>query len=242
MARTELKRVRNSWSSILESAKTLASAWNVNTSFKQVRTRHVKTYFDELCSDERLQNPEEKIRVTIFNVVLDVALSQLDQRFTVTRMFSFIQPTNLVSYSNEKLLRKVGNFMKVYGTDMSEDCDLENEIRQFSSHFKDDILKMKSVTEILQKLQNMNLIPSFPGLTNVCVLFMSLPVTVASAERSFSKLKIIKNYLRSRMAQDRLDELAMISIENEEAKQLNVDDLIDKFAEKNARRKQRFAE
>ena len=44
------------------------------------------------------------------------------------------------------------------------------------------------------------------------------------------------------MAQDRLDELAMISIENEEAKQLNVDDLIDKFAEKNARRKQRFAE
>ena len=72
------------------------------------------------------------------------------------------------------------------------------------------------------------------------LLFITLPVTVASAERSFSKLKIIKNYLRSTMGQERLDELGMIAIENEEAKALNLDVLIDIFAEKNARRRDRF--
>jgi hypothetical protein len=30
-----------------------------------------------------------------------------------------------------------------------------------------------------------------------------VPVTVASAERSFSKLKLVKNYLRSHMSQER---------------------------------------
>ena len=99
---------------------------------------------------------------------------------------------------------------------------------------------MARVTEILQKLQPTNLIPSFPGLTTICLLFITLPVTVASAERSFSKLKIIKNYLRSTIGQERLDELGMIAIENEEAKALNLDALIDTFAEKNARRRNRF--
>ena len=61
-----------------------------------------------------------------------------------------------------------------------------------------------------------------------CVLFATIPVTVASAERSFSKLKLIKTYLRSSISQERLDGLALLAIENEGAKQLNIDDLLDK--------------
>ena len=53
---------------------------------------------------------------------------------------------------------------------------------------------------------------------------------MASAERSFSKLKLIKTYLRSSISQERLDGLALLAIENEGAKQLNIDDLLDKFA------------
>ena len=53
---------------------------------------------------------------------------------------------------------------------------------------------------------------------------------MASAERSFSKLKLIKTYLKSSISQERLDGLALLAIENESAKQLNIDDLLDKFA------------
>ena len=53
-----------------------------------------------------------------------------------------------------------------------------------------------------------------------------LPVTVATAE-SLSKLKIIKIYLRPPIAQDRLDALAMFSIEAEEARKFSVDKMID---------------
>jgi len=67
------------------------------------------------------------------------------------------------------------------------------------------------------------------------VLFATLPVAVASAERSFSKLKLINTYLRSFISQDRLDGVAPLASENECAKQLNIDDMIDTFVSKKVR-------
>ena len=39
----------------------------------------------------------------------------------------------------------------------------------------------------------------FTDVVTALLLFLTLPVTVATAERSFSKLKLIKNYLRNTM-------------------------------------------
>jgi len=55
---------------------------------------------------------------------------------------------------------------------------------------------------------------SFPERITACLLYLTLPVTVASAERSFSKLKLIKTFLRSTMSQVRLSSLAILSIES----------------------------
>lgn len=65
---------------------------------------------------------------------------------------------------------------------------------------------------------------------------MTLPVTAATAERSFSKLKILKNYLRSNMSQDQLVGLATLSIESEIAEDLDMDELIQSFASLKARK------
>ena len=67
----------------------------------------------------------------------------------------------------------------------------------------------------------------------------TLPVTVASAEKSFSKFKLIKNYLRSSMAQERLSGLAVISINNKVGHQISYSDVINDFASRKAR-KHRF--
>ncbi len=69
----------------------------------------------------------------------------------------------------------------------------------------------------------------FPNIYIGLRIYLTLPVTVASAERSFSKLKLIKTYLRSTMAQDRLNALAILSVENAEAETTDFTDLIEKW-------------
>ena len=64
-------------------------------------------------------------------------------------------------------------------------------------------------------------------------IYCTLPVTVAEAERSFSVLKRIKNYLRSTMCQMRLTSLGTLAVESELAKQ---NEIIETFANKKARK------
>jgi hypothetical protein len=63
-----------------------------------------------------------------------------------------------------------------------------------------------------------------------------MPVTVASAERSFSKLKLLKNYMRSTMSQERLNGLATLSIEKQFLDEIDINTIINEFASSNVRR------
>jgi len=64
----------------------------------------------------------------------------------------------------------------------------------------------------------------------------SYSTVVASAERFFSKLKLVKNYLRSAMSQTRLVDLAILNIEPSIARQLDFDSVIRNFANKNTKK------
>ena len=66
-------------------------------------------------------------------------------------------------------------------------------------------------------------------------ILLTCPVTVASAERSFSKLKLIKTFNRTSMTDSRLSSLAMLSIENDCARSLDYDNVITAFANKKVR-------
>lgn len=116
--------------------------------------------------------------------------------------------------------------------------DLVSQVRSFRREFREEIKNCESVRDVLSLLLSSDVLSSMPELGAACILFCTLPVTVSSAERSFSKLKLIKSYLRSSIAQDRLDSLALISIENEAARQLDLHELVDKFANSKARKKE----
>nr|CAH7720162.1 unnamed protein product [Callosobruchus chinensis] len=60
-------------------------------------------------------------------------------------------------------------------------------------------------------------------------------ISVASGERRFSKLKLIKT-LRSSIFETRLNDLATISIENELGEKLNYSALVNDFAVVRARK------
>jgi hypothetical protein len=59
---------------------------------------------------------------------------------------------------------------------------------------------------------------------------LTILVTIAFAERSFLKLKLIKSYIRSTMSQERLNGLAILSIEKMILENLEYKNLIKNFA------------
>ena len=60
-------------------------------------------------------------------------------------------------------------------------------------------------------------------------LVMILPATTASPERSFSKMKLTKTYLRSTMTQPRLNHFMILSIYPEKVDQLDFKSILEEF-------------
>ena len=101
-------------------------------------------------------------------------------------------------------------------------------VRAFQMHkgFVEDVLNFRnyyiadsdnelgSVTSMLKFVVENNIHHEYSHLMSALKLFLTIPVTVGTAERSFSKLKLIKSYLRSTMSQERLHSLAILSIES----------------------------
>ncbi|KAI0240912.1 hypothetical protein LSAT2_005108, partial [Lamellibrachia satsuma] len=56
----------------------------------------------------------------------------------------------------------------------------------------------------------------FPNLRIAIEIMLTLAVSIASCERSFSKLKLILSYLKASTSQGRLCDLALLIVEREE--------------------------
>lgn len=124
-----------------------------------------------------------------------------------------------MDYSNQ--------LQKQFNTDLSAEFPLQLIMLFSMDIVKEELAKLKSIKKFLEFLMNQPLIYSnVPDIVTSLLLFLTLPVTSANSERSFSKLKIIKNYLRSTQQQDHLSELAILAIEGKEAEQMDIKELI----------------
>ena len=66
-------------------------------------------------------------------------------------------------------------------------------------------------------------------------------VTNCCGERSFSKLKYLKNTLRSRLNQNHLNMLSILYIENEVLHSIDMSEVISKFATVKSSKSDRFS-
>ncbi len=169
--------------------------------------------------------------------VLDCIIGQMKSRFERTRnvynRFEFIFPVKFLGMEENKLSENVGKFCTKYNEiDSSLLCELLN----LKSCLKIELQKITSIRELLKLLMNYNLREAFPNLVCCCVVFITIPVSVASAKRLFLKWKLIQNNSRSTMLENRLAEMALLSIESKRAHEINIDSMIKASANK-ARRK-----
>ena len=89
---------------------------------------------------------------------------------------------------------------------------------------------------IYRLLVSNNLEAVFPNTVIVFRIYLSMMVSNCSGERSFSKLKLLKTHLRSCMTQERLNSLALLNVETNVLRGIDMSSLINDFALKKSRK------
>lgn len=233
---------------------------NVSTRFKEVykssesiaKTQKVDLKIPRNCSRQtnranyQTNSTEEYYKLSIFIPLLDNVINDLKARFSQKTLecfnLSYILPNkfineNTTSYS----LNKSEIILKALADDfqalLSNDKDmvftlLRSEFRLWKQKWNREkleniLVNSMCVTEILAKCDE----EIFPLINRLLIILITLPISNASAERTFSTLRRLKTWLRSTMSETRLTGLALLNIHRDI--DVDVNKVIDMFSKTN---------
>lgn len=226
---------RKDFDSYEEKALAISVNKEYQTLTKRKKTRKLR------CDESRDGDVElvgrENFRINTFNVILDRISSELQKRSiayqVLNKKFSVI--TNMHSLNEKQLREKSLQFKNFYDQDI--EASFENEMILFQSYCVKKNVEKNPPMDLLKLLRSNELHTVFPNVDIAYRMLVCTPISNCSAERSFSVLRRVKNYLRSKLAAERLNALALLAIESNLLMPLDCNDIINNFAIQKSRRK-----
>lgn len=194
---------RSQYQKIRMEAEEISQKWKIHPQFTQKRMSKVKSHFDELSTDHRFLNSEERFKLNVFYSTIDIITSQLKNRFKsfshINEKFNFFFPSVFLNLTVEDIIQKGDALQHFYEKDLAPSLALELAALKNNKMICEDLQSIQNIPQLLKYLINSTGASSFTNVIQALQLYLTLPVSVATAERSFSKLKIIKNFLRNAM-------------------------------------------
>lgn len=128
--------------------------------------------------------------------------------------FGFLHEVDKCSI--DELRTAANNLVNIYSADIED--SLNNELIQFIELVKlvrdrEDVKEGSIERSMYTLLVNKNLKSTFPNVDIILRIYLCMMVSNCSGERAFSKLKILKNRLRTTMNQEKSNWLSLMSIE-----------------------------
>ena len=158
------------------------------------------------------------------------AYGQVCDRFGFLLDFPTMQPGSI-----QAAAEKLTTF---YSNDL--DANFGDELLQFQVflrgylHQKEEDCTMEQFMYSLMIDKDVQ--ATFPNVEVALKIYLTLMVANCSGERSFSKLKLIKNLMRTTMGQTRLTNLTIMSLESDILRGLDFTEIIHTFALQKARK------
>ncbi|XP_063819320.1 zinc finger MYM-type protein 1-like [Pseudophryne corroboree] len=227
---------------VLEEAGELAEALGIPAQFEvdPVRISRKRKQFIYEAEDAPIQNPKEKFKVNFYFAVLDTAVQSVEERFTqmnqISSVFGFLYNVHsLQNRTSQQIMEDCCKLEQALQHGDSKDIDASDLCSELQSIAR-RVPECTSPQDVFNFLCKNELIDVVPNTCIALRILLTLLVSVASGERSFSKLKLIKTYIRSSMMQERLVGLSLLSIEHEIAQKVDLKELVSKFAKLKARK------
>lgn len=168
-------------------------------------------------------------RISIYFPVLDIVMKEINDRFNENDLSILNSLMETLTYESpsQSSIQEVCKFYE-----LNED-DLAAELKIFNKMFK-SYGKVNNIENRTLYLKDKDIQNGFPIIVILLKIFLTIPTSSVSCERSFSSLKKLKNYLRTTIGQERLSNMAILYIERE--REVNKEQIINLF-NKNKNRK-----
>ncbi|KAM3281721.1 zinc finger MYM-type protein 1-like [Capsicum chacoense] len=185
------------------------------------------------------------LHVKVFYVVIDLQLSELNNRFSEVNTdlllgMASLSPENcFANYDKYKIMKLATYYPNDFSASKLEDLsfDLDNYIyyvREVDNAFSN----LKGFGDLSIKLVEINVYKTWVLVYLLVKLSLILPVATATVERAFSSMNFIKNDLRSRIGDDFLNGCSVCYIEDEVFDSVPNNAIIDRFQNMTTRQMQ----
>ena len=207
------------------------------------RQKRVPHRINDGAANHHFHCPEDFFRQQYFEVI-DLLMNEITQRFS--------QPTFSILQEIEKMvINSCNGKMHAMSTDFKElyaDC-LDISKLKVQLTLLPDVLKtgnvehemgIKTVTTIntvCQLFETCKFAKTMlEEVHKVLQLYLTIPLSSATAERSFSTLRRLKTYLRSSMSQKRLNHVVLLNTHKELVDKICIHNIAREFVSRNERR------
>ena len=237
--KTTLSSLRSDeeWKTLWEVAVSLAEKCDITVSPPRVRRtrrppRQLESFVVNTAITTTTEMRCEEYRTGVYFSTIDVLLTELNDRFSELNIsllcsLEALIPTSAVFLQATSLKPFLVHYELSEAAFSSESATArtylhEQGLNEYNSNTFHDIYNH------LSKVHG-----CFPTICRVYQIALTLGVSSATAERSFSSLRRIKTYLRSTMTEDRLSNLALLHIERDLSSKLwsDVEQLVIDFAQ-----------
>ncbi|CAN1347624.1 hypothetical protein LINPERPRIM_LOCUS41173 [Linum perenne] len=142
------------------------------------------------------------------------------------------------SFNEEDIYKLAEEFYPKDFEDYEMHC-LWSELRFYNTHVvQNQKYTFHSLAKLLEKLVETGMDFLYKMINRLMRLVLTLPVSTATTERSFSAMKFVKTDIRNRMSDGFLEDCLTIFFERECVIDLDGDSIIDEFAKVKDRRVQ----
>ena len=180
------------------------------------------------------------------NEVLDMMISVLTSKYDNLKVsfksFSNVLDPTITEYETENFTEALKVLAESYPLEVNDTKSLVVELEVFQNYFSEYVEQhcevnqktIRTAADIALKAEKEHNL--FPYLSKVFRLFLTAPPSVCKSERSFSRLKLLKNYLRNRMKEKRLHYLMLLACEDDVTDGLDIQMIADKWKSMKTRR------
>ena len=152
---------------------------------------------------------------------------RIDSYREVREVFKVVIDFKFNEVNTDQIREYAVSMANIYSGDMQLG-EFADEMIQFIDFAKSRGCQTPSSLAML--LHTEDLQSTFSNVEIAIRMYMSIMVSNCSGERSFSKLALIKNKLRSTMSDRRLSALELLSVENDVLECVSFLDIIEQFA------------